>query len=585
MGWAAANGQLITGFQNTVTMTRPMEVYPKFTPARKITLLTNPPSLQVLADRAPIITPATLDWGLGTLHSLGPVSPQQDSLGKYWVFQSWSDQGAANHAYQVNPSTGGDTVTATYVPAAPVALLTQPVGLPLKVDGVTTTLNPLNPYYYAWGVGEKHTVEAPAQQTDAQGRVWRFSAWSNGGDEAQEITVPLDADVTGGMRLTAVYTQLGQLTVTSPVAALSVIVDGESCTVPCKVLRALGQKVQIAVPYSIPQGDGSRLDFNGWPGGGADYTVTLGETAQTVAATYRAMNRLSAASDPPDGANWKVDPASGDGFYSADTMVSVSLTTQPGFRFRRWDGDLSGTIPSGVVAMTAPRAVRAVLDPVPYIAPTGVANAAGETPSTSVAAASIVSIFGANLANSTAVAGDGMLPQTLAGVTARVGDRLLPLVFASPAQINAVLPTDLVEGSQILTISPPAQPDVRASFTVARNAPGLFGTVFHEDGSPVTADAPAHSGELLTVYGTGFGPTDHPRLDGFPIPASPDYLIADAVNGHIGDTEVNLVKAFAAPGKIGIDAVQFRLADGTASGPLKITVNGVDSNSVTLPVE
>ena len=267
LGWAAANGQLITGFQNTVTMTRPMEVYPKFTPARKVTLLTNPPSLQVLADRAPIITPATLDWGLGTLHSLGPVSPQQDSLGKYWVFQSWSDQGAANHAYQVNPSTGGDTVTATYVPAAPVALLTQPVGLPLKVDGVTTTLNPLNPYYYAWGVGEKHTVEAPAQQTDAQGRVWRFSAWSNGGDEAQEVTVPLDADVTGGMRLTAVYTQLGQLTVTSPVAALSVIVDGESCTVPCKVLRALGQKVQIAVPYSIPQGDGSRLDFNGWPGG------------------------------------------------------------------------------------------------------------------------------------------------------------------------------------------------------------------------------------------------------------------------------------------------------------------------------
>jgi len=235
--------------------------------------------------------------------------------------------------------------------------------------------------------------------------------------------------------------------------------------------------------------------------------------------------------------------------------------------------------------MSAPRTVRALFDTVPYIAPTGVANAAGVTPSTSVAPASIVSIFGANLANDTVAAPAGMLPQTLAGVTARVGDRLLPLVFASPAQINAVLPGDLAEGQQILTVSPPAQADVRAVFTVARNAPGLFGTVFHEDGSPVTADAPAQSGELLTVYGTGFGPTDHPRLDGFPIPSSPDYLIADPVAGHIGDTEVTVVKAFAAPAKIGIDAVQFRLADGTTSGPLKITVNGIDSNTVTLPVQ
>ena len=98
-------------------------------------------------------------------------------------------------------------------------------------------------------------------------------------------------------------------------------------------------------------------------------------------------------------------------------------------------------------------------------------------------------------------------------------------------------------------------------------------------------DSPARSGELLTVYGTGFGPVDHTRLDGFPVPASPDYLEVDSVAGQVGDIAVQVVKAYAAPGKVGIDAVQFRLGDGSVSGPLKITVNGVDSNPVTLPVQ
>ena len=65
-------------------------------------------------------------------------------------------------------------------------------------------------------------------------------------------------------------------------------------------------------------------------------------------------------------------------------------------------------------------------------------------------------------------------------------------------------------------------PDVTSEFTLVRNAPGLFpavvdgqtyAMVMHEDGTPVTASAPARQGELLTAYGTGFGPTDHVRSE------------------------------------------------------------------------
>ena len=157
----------------------------------------------------------------------------------------------------------------------------------------------------------------------------------------------------------------------------------------------------------------------------------------------------------------------------------------------------------------------------------------GTTPQSGVAPGGIVSIFGVNLATDTLVAPDGMLPQTLGGLTVRVGDRLLPLFFVSPQQINAQMPDDMAAGNQVLTISPAGAPEVRAAFTVVRNAPGLFpvatngqamAMAIHEDGSPVTADAPARSGELLTVYGTGFGPGRTAASGGLPDSAIADVL-------------------------------------------------------------
>jgi uncharacterized protein (TIGR03437 family) len=245
--------------------------------------------------------------------------------------------------------------------------------------------------------------------------------------------------------------------------------------------------------------------------------------------------------------------------------------------------------------MSAPRTVKAILDSIPYVAPTGVSNAAGTTPQAAVAPGSIVSIFGANLATDTFLAPDGMLPQTLGSLTARVGDRVLPLFFVSPQQINANLPDDIGLGTQVLTVSPDNQPDVRVAFNVVRNAPGLFpvavgdqafAMAFHEDGSPIGTDSPARSGELVTVYGTGFGPADHVRLEGFPIPQSPPYLMADGAVVQAGDASITADKAFAVPGRFGVDAVRFRL-DGVGSGNVtfKVTVNGADSNTVLLPVQ
>jgi uncharacterized protein (TIGR03437 family) len=376
-------------------------------------------------------------------------------------------------------------------------------------------------------------------------------------------------------------------------------VDGADCATPCDVQRPVGTEVRVTAPVSVPLGEGVRGDFAGWAPGAqaADWTVKLGGDPVALTASYRTMNRLLAVSDPPDGAAWKMQPASPDGFYDADATVGVTVSALPGFRFRGWSGDLRGGDPAGVVSMSAPRQICALLDRVPYIGPAAVQNGAGVTPQAAVAAGSAVSVFGASLAPATEVGPDSPLAQTLAGVTVRLGDRLLPLYFVSDSQINLELPPDLPDGKHTLAVSLPGQADVTADFTVARNAPGLFqqavngqslAVALHEDGSLVTPDSPAKKGELLTLYGTGFGPTDRPRPEGLAIPASPPYPLSDKVSVVVADTAIDAEKAFAAPGRVGVDVVQFRLGSGTPAGQgatLLVRISGQESNTVVLPVQ
>jgi len=316
-----------------------------------------------------------------------------------------------------------------------------------------------------------------------------------------------------------------------------------------------------------------------------------------VSANYRLMNCLSAASNPAGGVNWNYSPASPDGYYDSRVTVNVSVTTLPGFHFRNWSGDLNGTVPAGAVAMSAPRAVVANLDTVPFVPPTAVNNGAGATPQTGVAPGSVISIFGVNLAVATVVGPSDQLVQTLGGLTVTVGGRLLPLFFVSPTQVNAQLPADIPLGAATATISSVGQPDVQSGFTVVQDAPGLFpqaiggqsfALAFHADGSMISTASPATAGETIAVYGTGFGPTSPARPEGLPVAASPAILLQDAASVQVGGANFTAQSAQAVPGLVGVDEVVFVLGSGAPSGTnaaLTVTVNGQLSNPVLLALQ
>ncbi|MBI4876787.1 MAG: hypothetical protein HY822_19290 [Acidobacteria bacterium] len=594
-GFVFAGWQLGTGmsdaFVASFILTGPASVQPRFEPAKQVTLLTSPPGLHVLADRQPLLTPVTVDWGQDTRHVLGAPSPQDDSSGRAWVFDSWEHGGGQNSLYTVDRTNVAASLTARFVAGAQAAFTTAPAGLRLKIDG----RNNWPSYTFVWGAGTAHEISAPGEQTDAAGRRWVFKGWSNGGPATQQLTVPQDAS---GIRLNAVYEALNRVTLQSVPAGLALQVDDAECRTPCTVERPGGVMLRVAAAASIPAGDGMRLDFEGWnDGAAAERAFALNEDNRTLVARYRTLYRLAALAEPEGGARIQLEPMSADSYYPQGATVQVAAEPRPGFRFRAWDGDLSGPIRAGALSLSGPKVVRALLDRVPYVADSGVKNAAGETPVVGVAPGSLVAILGASLAAAYQVGPVNPLAQSLANVTVRVEDRILPLVFVSPEQINALLPLDLEPGERKVAIRWEGQPEAGTTFTVVRNAPGLFARVIegrpwvvaaHEDGKPVSAENPARRGETLSVYGTGFGPYLNRPPEGFAVPAAPAYPLADPVTVLAGETETEALFAGAAPGQIGTVVTRFRVPESApeaSSIDLRVRVNGQDSNTAQLPIQ
>jgi uncharacterized protein (TIGR03437 family) len=572
-----------------------MSIYPHFVLGKAMTIQSSPTGLTVLADRSPVLTPTTLTWGIGTTHQLGSMPDQIDNQGKLWVFSSWSDGGAINHAYVEPTAPGPVTVTANYVPGQRVSFYTNPPGLSLNIDGRSNWLS----NNFNWAVNSQHTISAPATQTDANGNQFTFTSWSQGGPASQTITTTQDP---AGLNLqfTANYsgTTTSKFSVVSQTTGLVIQVDGQDCALPCTFSRSTGTPVHLTTPASTPLTSDSRLDFVGWNDSiSPDRMMTTPGGPVTLTLSYVLRNHLTATVTPSEGASVMTTPAAADGYFDAQAQVQVTAQTKLGFNFQSWDGDMSSSSPTVTLNMSSPKSLRANLKRVPALLDGAVKNAAGDTPLNAVAAGSIISIEGVNLASDLLVGPKSPLTQTLGSVTVRIGSKILPLVFVSPTQINAQVPPDLVEGAYTLTVQSDGNPDVSAPLTVARNAPGLYNTVvngqafglfLHENGDPITADSPAHRDETVTLLGTGFGPLLQMAPEGFPVAESDTSVLADPVSIVAGDNSLVPTYAGAAAGRVGVIAIRFPISDPlptAATLPVKVNVGNQDSNTVLLPLE
>lgn len=622
-GWQI-NGNGVVQAITSYNLTGPASITPLFSIAKRVHFMTNPPGLTVLVDRTTTQTPlqpsqngatctpaytqlgpipptgfpalcaGDFDFLPNSVHSIGANTPQQDQVGNYWVFEGFTNGTGQNGTYVPDIATNvATTLTATFVAGVKVTLITSQPGLQLTVDGRSNWQG----YNFVWGQGETHTISAPASQVDSQGRTWTFVSWSNGGPATQTLTVPT---TTTNLPLTATFKVLPQVTISSSPSGMQFSVDGATCTTPCVVSRASGYSMQVIAPPSVSSSSTSRIDFSSWSDGatGATRTITFNQPTQQIAASYHSSWALVAVVNPVGSANFTYSPATSDGFFPDGTQVTVTVVPNNGYKFVKWGGDFSGNFTTGYLTMTAPHTITAFTVAVPAIAPAGIMSAAGATPDGTMAPGSIISIYGENLAPALQIGSTNPLPQSLGQITVTIGNYLLPLLFVSPGQINAQLPSELVDGNYTLYVHQTGQPDVPGNLTVSRDAPAMFTQAnaqnqplvlaLHEDGSLVSFDSPAIHGETISIYGTGFGPYVTSVVDGYFVPATPPATVTDPVVLNVGQIVKTPDFAGAAPGSVGLTLMKMKITDDLPAGTsvnMSVMVNSKQSTTVLLPLQ
>lgn len=148
---------------------------------------------------------------------------------------------------------------------------------------------------------------------------------------------------------------------------------------------------------------------------------------------------------------------------------------------------------------------------------------------TSVAPGTFIEIYGANLASTTASWGsyfsNGEAPISISGTKVTINGQPAYVSYISPTQVNVLVPS-ISTGVELMTLTSPGGTSATYELVVEPLEPGLFappsfnsnGTqyvgAFNADGSfalPTGAISgitshPATPGDVITLYGLGFGP-------------------------------------------------------------------------------
>jgi uncharacterized protein (TIGR03437 family) len=221
----------------------------------------------------------------------------------------------------------------------------------------------------------------------------------------------------------------------------------------------------------------------------------------------------------------------------------------------------------------------------PNIADRGVVNSASFQTGAGIAPGSYVSIFGQNLSTSNGSTSSSRLPLAIRNVSVSfdVPEAGISapghLIYISPGQVNVQVPWELA-----------GQKSVRMKVSIS-SASGVVYTVPVSDASPGLFPLPASQaavgpGQTVSFYGTGFGPVNSRPASGEPAAdASSTTIITPTVT--IGGIPAQVQFSGLAPGYAGLYQINVTVPAGAGSGSQEVamSVNGVASNIVQLPVQ
>jgi uncharacterized protein (TIGR03437 family) len=231
----------------------------------------------------------------------------------------------------------------------------------------------------------------------------------------------------------------------------------------------------------------------------------------------------------------------------------------------------------------------------PSYSAAGIVNASSYTAGP-FAPGSVVSIFGSGLARSTHIlsADDlsgGNLPLEMNFVRVYVEDQLVPLLFVSAGQINFIMSTVQKTGTARVRVVTEGLTGPEITVNLVDCAPALFqmdggyAIATSASGKLLTADAPAHPGDIIVVYITGLGRTlINPQPGEVPRAAS---QIVNLVSLKVAIGPVTLDPALIkyaglTPGSAGLYQLNLAIPDGVGTDPQIVVTGNIGSGGLKL---
>jgi uncharacterized protein (TIGR03437 family) len=350
----------------------------------------------------------------------------------------------------------------------------------------------------------------PAGSSTAQ--TLTVTSWQN-----SAISVKLPASLTGLLTLTVVAST------GSDSIGIMVVAPSTVAVAPASLQFAYmaGGTVPSAQPIEIAN--------SGTGTAALSWTATASDSWLSISA---------ASGTAPSTASVSVSPAAlSAGTYTGSIQISAT-------------GASNSPVSVAVTLTVAPAA--------PAVTVASVVNAGSFQPG--IASGAWISIFGANLSQSTYLwqASDivnGALPTSLQGVSVTVNGLPGYVDYVSPTQINALAPDDATLGPVPVQVTTAGQTSNVLTVQKSQFAPafltlnGTYVAALHADYSligapnllPGTVTTPAQPGEIILMYGVGFGPANPPQPSGQLIAmATP---LANAVQVTIGGQTASVAYA------------------------------------------
>ncbi len=233
----------------------------------------------------------------------------------------------------------------------------------------------------------------------------------------------------------------------------------------------------------------------------------------------------------------------------------------------------------------------------PMVADGGVLNGASFAKGQAVSPGELVSIFGTDLASSTAQADSVPLSTSLANVNVSFNGVAAPLLYVSPTQINAqmpwdVMPSGITAGTADVVVTRAGVKSAAQMVQVRASSPGVFSIpqgagyaiAINADGSvaapagaiPGITTRPAKVGDVVIILATGLGPVDSPIANGA---ASSDKLRHTTTTPTvlIGGQPAQVLFSGLSPQFTGVNQLNVMVPDVTAGDkvPLQLQMDGL----------